>query len=405
MRILYYDCFAGISGDMNLGALLDLGVAPDHLRRELAKVPLTGYTLDIRRASRGGISGTQVSVRLDPAPPPHRHLANIEAIITASELTAEVQQSALAVFRNLAEAEAQVHGIPVAAVHFHEVGAVDALVDIIGAAICRQALAVERILCSPVELGSGQVRCAHGLLPVPAPATAVLMRGKPVKCGALPFEATTPTGAALLATWVDEFTAQPAFTLHQTGYGIGQRVAATPNVLRVFLGEQPDHEAATETIESLCLLECNLDDLNPELYEHVMNQLFKQGALEVYWTPVVMKKSRPGVLLSVLCEPPRITSLMAILFAETTTLGVRQQRVERTALVRETVSITTRYGQVRVKTARYRQQLVNCKAEYEDCKRLAEEGAVPLKRVYAEVNRAIATQWDGLSSTNSVPPA
>jgi hypothetical protein len=404
MRILYYDCFAGISGDMNLGALLDLGIAPDHLRRELAKLPLTGYTLDIRRASRNGISGTQVSVVLDPAPLPHRHLADIEAIITGSELAAEVQQSALAVFRNLAEAEAQVHGIPVEAVHFHEVGAVDAIVDIVGAAICRQALAVDRVLCSPVELGSGRVRCAHGLLPVPAPATVALLQGKPVKHGGLPFEATTPTGAALLATWVDEFTAQTAFTLHQTGYGLGQRIAATPNVLRVFLGEQPDHDPATEMVEELCLLECNLDDLNPELYEHVMNRLFQQGALEVYWTPVVMKKSRPGVLLSVLCEPPLIANVMAVLFAETTTLGVRQQRVSRTALVREIVNVTTRYGQVRVKTAHYHQQLVNCKAEYEDCKRLAEAFAIPLKVIYAEVNRAIAAQIDGVFPADILPP-
>ena len=202
----------------------------------------------------------------------------------------------------------------------------------------------------------------------------------------------------------DEFTAQTAFTLHQTGYGLGQRIAATPNVLRVFLGEQPDHDPATEMVEELCLLECNLDDLNPELYEHVMNRLFQQGALEVYWTPVVMKKSRPGVLLSVLCEPPLIANVMAVLFAETTTLGVRQQRVSRTALVREIVNVTTRYGQVRVKTAHYHQQLVNCKAEYEDCKRLAEAFAIPLKVIYAEVNRAIAAQIDGVFPAYILPP-
>jgi hypothetical protein len=268
---------------------------------------------------------------------------------------------------------------------------VDAVVDIVGAALCLEALQVDRVLCGTVELGGGFARCAHGLLPVPAPATALLLTGVPVQRGTVPFEATTPTGAALLATFVDEYTRAASFTIDRTGYGIGQRDADVPNVLRVFLGETTD----VEPVEMLWLLECNLDDMNPELYAHVMERLLTAGANDVYLTPILMKKSRPATLLSVLCEPAQAETLTAILFTETTTLGVRRHPVSRVVLAREFTTVTTRYGDITLKTAYFRGQPVNRKPEYADCSRLAAQQQIPIKRVYDEVYRVLSALSTG----------
>jgi uncharacterized protein (TIGR00299 family) protein len=385
MNILYYDCFAGISGDMHLAALLDLGVDYDELVLELAKLGVDGYGVQAQRASRKGITGAQVRVVIDPKQPHHRNLRQIEALIGRSQLTDAVQARAIKVFRRLAEAEARIHDTSPDRIHFHEVGALDAIVDIVGGAIALEWLNVDRVLCSPVELGSGLAHCEHGVLPVPAPATLELLKGIPVRLGAVPFEATTPTGAALLATFVDEFVECPAFSVHRIGYGVGHRDGPIPNVLRVCLGEQAEAEEQGD----LGMLECNIDDMNPEYYDLVLERLFAAGALDAWLTPVQMKKNRPGTLLSVLCPPPLALRLRELLFIETTTLGVREYPVKRTALVREMVSVATRHGEVAVKVAYFQGRPLRGKPEYDDCRRLALEHGVPLHLVYTEAQAAL----------------
>ncbi len=387
MRVLYYDCFAGISGDMHLAALLDLGVDSGELIRELAGLGLDGYEVRVSRASRKGIAGTQVRVVTDSRQPAHRDLRQIEALIGGGSLKDRVRDRAMAVFRRLAETEARIHDTSPDRVHFHEVGALDAIVDIVGGAIALDRLGVDRVLCSPVELGGGVARCEHGVLPVPAPATLELLRGAPVRLGAVPFEATTPTGAALLATVVDAFEERPEFVVNRIGYGIGHRDGPLPNVLRVCLGESP---AVGREPEDLCLLECTVDDMNPECYDYVLERLFATGANDAWLTPVLMKKNRPGTLLSALCAPALAAALTDLLLIETTTLGVRRQTVTRKTLFRQQRRVTTRYGEVTVKIAYRRGLPLRGKPEYEDCKRLALERGVPIHAVYAAVREALA---------------
>ena len=386
MSILYYDCFAGISGDMHLAALLDLGLDYDELVLELTGLGLEGYGVQAMRASRKGVSGTQVRVVTDPNQPAHRDLRQIEAIIGASSLQDTVRNRAIAVFHRLAEAEAHIHDTSPDRIHFHEVGALDAIVDIVGGAIALEWLNVDRVLCSPVELGGGMARCEHGVLPAPAPATLELLKGVPIKLGAVPFEATTPTGAALLATFVDEFVTRPELIINRVGYGIGHRDGSIPNVLRVCLGER---RVNSDEWRELCVLECNIDDMNPECYDHVLERLFAAGAHDAWLVPVLMKKNRPGIVLNVLCAPSLGPTLTELLLIETTTLGVRQYPVTRTALVRETLRVTTRYGEVAVKLAYHQGRPLRGKPEYEDCKRLALERGVPIHAVYAAVRESL----------------
>ena len=393
MSVLYYDCFAGISGDMHLAALLDLGLDYDELILELTGLGVEGYGVQATRASRKGVFGTQVRVVTDPNQFAHRDLRQIEAIIGASSLRGTVRDRAIAVFRRLAEAEALIHDTSPDRIHFHEVGALDAIVDIVGGVIALDRLNVDRILCSPVELGGGMVHCAHGVLPAPAPATLELLKGVPVKLGAVPFEATTPTGAALLATFVDDYVTRPELIIHRVGHGIGHRDGPIPNVLRVCLGEQ---WADSGERREFCVLECNIDDMNPECYDHALERLFAAGANDVWLASALMKKNRPATVLSVLCAPELEPALTELLLTETTTLGVRQYPVTRTALARETLQVTTRYGEVAVKLARHQGRPLRGKPEYEDCKRLALERRVPIHAVYAAVREALSSQEIGL---------
>jgi uncharacterized protein (TIGR00299 family) protein len=395
VRTLYYDCFAGIAGDMQLGALLDLGVEEAHLRAELSKLGVPGWDLSVLRTGRGGIAATRVEVLTCEAAPPHRHLSDILAILNASGLSPGAKRRSQAVFGRLAEAESRVHGIPVDAVHFHEVGAVDALVDIAGAAIALERLAPDRILCSTVELGSGLVRCAHGTLPVPAPATEELLRGIPTRRGGVPYEAATPTGAAILSSVVDTFTDVPSLTVTAVGYGAGRRDGPIPNVLRVLLADQPGPatDAAADGITGpLALLECNIDDMSPELYEHVLGLLFDQGALDAWLTPVIMKKGRPGTQIGVLCTEALAAPLTATLLTETTTLGVRRQPVARTALPREVRVVETEYGPIPVKLALQDGRPLKAKPEYEACRRIALEHGIPIRLIYEAVARRLASE-------------
>lgn len=389
-RILYYDCFAGISGDMNLGALVDLGVDPEHLQAELAKLNIPGFRLDIKPGIRKGISGTKVTVVIgDPDHESHRHLHHIEKIINESALSGSIKAKSLAIFNLIAEAEAKVHNIPKEKVHFHEVGALDSIADIVGAAIGQELLGVDEILSSPVQLGGGFVQCAHGTMPVPAPATAEIVASIPVRTGLVDHEATTPTGAAILAATVDRFVTGAEMTILKTGYGIGQRDGAIPNVLRVYLAEQETGEVQDLRIQEAVMLECNLDDMNPEWYSHVTALLFGAGASEVFMTPVVMKKSRPGHLLSVLCDREKTGKLKEILFLESSSIGLREYAVSKNMLRRETVTVQTALGEVEVKRSFYGGKVVNEKPEFEQCRQLAEKHGISLEEVRRVIYKSL----------------
>lgn len=392
MKILYYDCFAGISGDMNLGAMLDLGVDREYLLAGLAKLGLDGYEIRIVRDARRGINGTRADVVIHPVDSIQqnrdthgRSYRDITALIDAADLPPEVKTISFDIFTRLAEAEAKIHAHKVDDVHFHEVGAVDSIVDIVGAAICLAYLKPERILCSPVQVGGGFVKCAHGTLPVPAPATAELLKGIPIKSGLVPFETTTPTGAAILAACVHEFTEQIRFTPARIGYGIGGRDTEIPNVLRVYLGDREAEAALDIEIHDALLVECNIDDMNPEMYDDVMTALFACGALDVFLTPVTMKKSRPAVKVSVICSGDRRRAVEETLLLRTTSFGVRTQKIEKTMLRRDFTRVTTKYGDVTIKNAYYRGRKIKSKPEYEDCKRLAGEKGVTLRDIYESI--------------------
>lgn len=379
MKALVYDCFSGISGDMNLGALIDLGVDPEYLRTELGKLNLQGWELIVEKDQRHGISGTKATVKQTRHEHAHRHLADVEKIINGSGLDQPVKDLAKKIFMKVAVAEAAVHGIDIQKVHFHEVGAVDSIIDITGAAICHLALGVDEVLVTDIELGSGFVRCDHGKLPVPAPATAEIVKGMPVKRGGVDFEATTPTGAAILATIGTTFGKLPAVSIIKTGYGVGQKEnPAVPNLLRVHLAETEVKDEGHEAI----LLECNIDDINPEFYEHINERLFKAGAADVSTSPVIMKKGRPGNILRVICEKGTADQLREVIFTETTTVGIRTIPFRKDTLVRKFGSIDTPFGKVTVKRSFYKEKEVSCKPEFEDCRRIAVEKGIPVKEVY-----------------------
>jgi len=390
MKALYYDCFAGISGDMNLGAMIDLGVPPEFLTDELKKLLPGGYEIRICREQRKGIAGTMVEVVLQHPRPsgdahsvPHRKYKDIVGMIRKSGLAETVKITSLRIFEKLAFAEAKVHGHDVEDVHFHEVGAIDSIIDIAGAAICLDYLKVDKVFSSPVQVGGGVVRCSHGLLPVPAPATAEILIGIPVKSGLVPFETTTPTGAAILAATVDEFMEQIQFTPSGIGYGIGQRDTGIPNVLRIMTGDMQEG-ASHEDVESheAFLVECNIDDMNPELYEDVMDHLFENGALDVFFTPVIMKKSRPAIKISVICSGDKRVAIEKILLLKTSTFGLRSHPVIKKMLQRDFTKRSTKYGEITMKNAYFRGERIKSKPEYEDCKRLAREKGVSLKEIY-----------------------
>ncbi len=394
MKILYYDCFAGISGDMNLGVMLDLGVAPDYLLDELKKLDIGKYEIKITKDKRKGITGTRVEVAANSdvcAGHGHhcgeRTFKDIVDIISKSDLSAKVKSISLNIFERIAEAEGKIHGCRKDDVHFHEVGAVDSIVDIVGAAVCLDYLRLERIVSSPVELGGGFVRCHHGILPVPAPATVEILRGILVKSGAVPFETTTPTGAAILAATVDAFTEELCFTPQKIGYGIGHRDTDIPNVLRAYLGDMQTSQISvgdaddTEKQQAI-LVECNIDDMNPEMYEDVLEALFAKGAYDVFLTPVIMKKSRPATRISVLCSEQDKPAIEEILWLRTSTFGLRFQRISKVMLKRDYSTLATKFGNVSIKNGYWQGRKIKSKPEYEDCRRLAKEKGVSVKEIY-----------------------
>ncbi len=385
MKIAYFDCIGGASGDMILGALLDAGLPLTTLRERLAALPLRDFTLDARRVSKNGFSATKVDVVVaDDAP--ERHLAEIAAIVEAGDLAPGIKERALAIFRRLAEVEANIHGTSVDHVHLHELGGVDTIVDVVGCLVGLDALGIQRVYASPLPLGRGFIRAAHGQIPLPAPATVALLRGAAVVGTDIEKETVTPTGAALLTALAASFGPIPAMTLTAVGYGAGGRDLPIPNVVRLLIGDgvAPTHLG----VESVAILETNIDDLNPQMYDYVMARLFKAGALDVFLTPIQMKKNRPGTLLRVICRPDDSGPLTNILLAETSTLGVRQQIMARVSLRREVRTVETPYGQVRVKIATLGDGTRRAAPEYDDCRRLAEETGAPLREITRAAERA-----------------
>jgi len=400
MTVLYYDCFSGISGDMNLGAMVDLGVDPKSLIDQLGKLDLPGYEVKITKDQKKGITGTKVDVILDVNPHDHDHahhhghhhhrnLEDISRIIQDSDLSEAVKDRSIRMFRKLTEAEGKIHNKPVQEVHFHEVGAIDSIVDIVGAAICFEELAPDMIMSSAVELGGGFVKCEHGTFPVPAPATAEILAGIPVKSGAAPYETTTPTGALILACNADKFGPIQDLRIGKTAYGIGNRDMDIPNVLRVHLAESTILAGSLPETRMALVMECNIDDMNPEMYGYVMDMLFDLGADDVFITPIIMKKARPASKLTVLCSPDKKQTMTETLLTHTTSLGVRSYEVEKTMLEREFSRIRTKYGEVTVKTAIYKGKHLKSKPEYEDCIRLAREHEIPVQKIYEEISRQV----------------
>lgn len=377
MRIAYCDAFSGISGDMTVGALLHLGVSLDALRDELKKLPLSGYQLHQTVRELSGIQAVKFHVEVND-PLHERSFRAISRMLRESPLGASVKETALRIFTVLAEAEGRVHGVAPEAVHFHEVGAIDSIVDIVGTAFGLQTLGIEQLYVSTLPMGKGFVPSRHGVLPIPGPATVELLKGWPVRLEDGSAEMVTPTGAAIVAA-VGRRGALPPMQVTVIGYGAGERTLPDrPNLLRMMVGETVEDTRN----EQLLVLETNIDDLNPELYEYVMERLFAAGARDVVFAPIQMKKNRPGILLWVLCDPLEREKLSGVIFAETSTLGIRSYPVTRTALRRETKEVSTVYGTVRVKVAYTPGGHRNLAPEYEDCKQLARERAVPLKLVY-----------------------
>jgi pyridinium-3,5-bisthiocarboxylic acid mononucleotide nickel chelatase len=382
MKAAYFDCFSGISGDMTLGALVDAGCPLDLLRGKLEGLQVPGWEISSEKVWKNGMAATYVRVKTEDTQK-HRSLTTILGILEKSSLDARVKERASAVFRKLGEAEATVHDVPIEKIHFHEVGAVDAIVDIVGACIGFQELGFEAFACSALNVGGGTAKMAHGVLPVPAPATARLLMGKPTYSNGVQKELVTPTGAAIVATLCDSFGPQPVMKVSAIGYGAGTADLETqPNVLRVLAGEMsPSVDSHGGTIR---VLEANLDDMNPQIFGYLLEKALAAGALDVFGVPVQMKKSRPGTLVTILCKPEDEQRFQEMLFAETTTLGVRSHLVERRALPREFVTVQTKYGEVRIKVARNQSQegrVRHASPEFDDCRKLAEEKNVPLHEV------------------------
>jgi uncharacterized protein (TIGR00299 family) protein len=393
MKTLYFDCFAGASGDMILGAMIAAGVEPEAFKRQLSLLDVNGYTIDFETVDRSGISATYARVQTAHEHA-HRHLSDILKIIYNSRLSDSVKERAAQIFSRLAEAEAHVHNVPVGKVHFHEVGALDAIIDVVGAAICFELLSIERFVSSPLHVGSGTVEMDHGRFPVPPPAVAELLKGVPFYSTDIVGELVTPTGAAIITTVCADYGPIPQMKLEQTGYGAGTRVYEKfPNTLRVLVGEDQSGstaKSAGSADERLWMIETNMDDISPQILGHVMERAFDLGALDCYFTSVQMKKNRPGVLLSILCREEQRTTLNELLFAETTTLGVRAYEVERRALERRIVTVETRYGPIDVKVAQLNGHIVKEMPEFEQCREAARKADVPLRIVEEAARIALA---------------
>ncbi len=390
MRTAYFDCFSGACGNMILGALVDAGLSIKKLKAELKKLKLSGYDITARKISKNGISCTYLDVKIKPVRAihelplhkhhPHRNLRDITRLITRSKLSRSVKERSVAVFTRLAKAEAKVHGTSIYKIHFHEVGAVDAIVDIVGSVVGLELLKIEKVYCSPLPLSRGFVDCSHGRLPVPAPATMELLKGIPLYKIDVDKELVTPTGAAILTSLADSFGNMPDMMVSKIGYGAGKAELEHPNTLRMMIGETSDTKAADKVIS----VETNIDDMNPQIYNYLFERLFAAGALDAYISHIQMKKNRPGILLTVISSKKDLQKVLDILFRETTTIGVRMREYDRKCLERKVFSIKTKYGNLKAKASFLNNQAVNIQPEYEDCRLAAIKNKVPLKIVMKE---------------------
>jgi len=409
MRVLYFDCFSGISGDMALGALLDAGLPLDELKRALGSLALGDAHVHADRVLRAGVSAVKFSVHEHAHDRAHNHdhhhhdhetaegahhhhhrsLADIFALIDGSSLSPSGRDRAKAMFQRLGEAEAAIHQMPVEQVHLHEVGALDSIIDIVGIVFAMEWVGADRVVCSPLNVGGGTVKSAHGLYPVPAPATVSLLGEAPIYSGAVQTELVTPTGALIATTFATSFGSVPPMSIERVGYGAGDRDDPnTPNVLRVMIGRA----GAESQAERVTMIECEIDDMNPQIFGVAMDRLYAAGALEVFYVPVQMKKNRPGTLLTVIAPPEKRPQIADVIFRETTTIGLRYHDVERECLQREIVSVETPLGAIRFKLARRDGRIVNATPEFEDCARLAAANNLPVKEV-----QAMAIQAYGVS--------
>ncbi|MBF0217516.1 MAG: nickel pincer cofactor biosynthesis protein LarC [Candidatus Omnitrophica bacterium] len=383
MKVAYFDCFSGVSGDMVLGAFLDLGLDIKYLRGELGKIDLKGYTIKSEKVVRHGISGTKAIIKIS-GPGKERTFKDISKLISRSGLKGSVKDLAVKIFRDIAEVEGRIHGKDIDKVHFHEIGAVDSIIDIAGAAIGLDALKIDAAFSSKLNLGSGSIKCDHGFLPVPAPATAALLKGMPVYSQGAETELVTPTGAAILKNISKSFGPFPEMTVLDIGYGAGDKELPIPNLLRVFTGRAASSGLLSDKVIEI---ETNIDDMNPELYGHVLDKLFASGALDVFIIPVYMKKTRPGNLLKVILDEKDVDKILSVIFSETTSLGVRIKESWRKKLRRENIRVKTRFGEVELKLGKTGDKVVNISPEYESARKIAIEKNIPLKTVYDEVRK------------------
>ncbi len=396
MTTAYFDCFNGAGGDMIVASLLDAGADASRLREGLSSLGVVGYEIFIENITKQGFAATRFDVRLDEtADQPHRHLKHVVEIIIGSALPASVKEKSIRIFERLAMAEAAVHGTTIEKVHFHEVGAIDAIVDVTGAVFALHLLGVDRVICSAIPVGSGTVTCQHGVMPVPAPATAELLKGIPIAATNETGELTTPTAAAVLTTLAENFGPLPPMRIESIGFGAGTRDGQTrPNVLRVMLGSQTNETAipGTET-DLISVLETNLDDTTPEIVGYCIERLLDAGALDAYAMPIQMKKSRPGVILTVLCEAGQVATMERIVFRETKTLGIRRTEARRTKLPRRHETVSTPFGQISMKIATL-DDSAQASPEYEDCRAAAKAHDVPI----GDVMTAARIAWSSSST-------
>jgi pyridinium-3,5-bisthiocarboxylic acid mononucleotide nickel chelatase len=381
--VAYFDCFSGISGDMVLGALVDAGAALRAIEAELRKLRLDGWKISAEKVKRHALLATQVKVETGESHH-HRGLPEILGLIDQAKLAPRAAERSKKIFTRLGEAEARVHELPLEKVHFHEVGAVDSIVDIVGAMVGFELLGIDEFACSAFDVGAGKVRTEHGLLPVPAPATLELLRGVPMYSSGIERELVTPTGAAIATSLATRYQEIPRITLRQIGYGAGAAIIAEkPNVLRLLIGESGESEAGEYWDAPVTVIETNVDDMSPQVYGYFVERALAAGALDVFSTSAQMKKNRPGLLVTLLCEPSDVTRLIDLVFRETTTIGVRTHEVRRKTLSRKIVPVKTQFGEVRMKVSHLEGSVLNATPEYDDCQRIATERGVPLKQVIA----------------------
>jgi hypothetical protein len=383
MRAAYFDCFSGISGDMVLGALVDLGWSVEELKRELEKLDLFDYQIEAKKVAKQGILSTQIEVHVKEGKK-ERKLEDILSILDKSKLEEKIKEPSRAIFNKLATVEAKIHGKDIQKIHFHELGSLDTIIDVVGAVAGVNYLDLEKVYSSSLPLGKGFVKCAHGILPVPAPATLELLKEVPVYGSNVEAELITPTGAAIISSLAKDFGEMPPMKIDHIGYGAGQRDLPIPNLLRVSMGVLK--KAYQEDVVSL--IQTNIDDMNPEFYEHIVDRLFHEGALDVFLTPIQMKRTRPATMLSIITDEEKMEKMLEIIFDETTTLGVRISKIKRRKLNRETREVSTKYGKIEVKIGKLDGVVKNISPSYEECRKIATHLKIPLKNIYQEAKQA-----------------